>query len=130
MFRGGIISSLSIVPTYPLSTMAIKAKAGLPLGYGTWKTSFAGLAPSIAGVFVYRATYYAANQAVRSFVTQESSPTTKLLAGLGCTAVAGLASYPFDTMRSRAVTAGAADDILNDDVLTSSIHPSQTNLSP
>lgn len=115
VIRGGVISSLAIIPTYPLSTMAVTAKCGLPLRFGSYSTWYAGLVPSLAGIFAYRAAYYAADGAVRTVVTHNSSPMVKMVAGLSCGVVASLASYPFETLRMRAIIASVADDILEDD---------------
>jgi solute carrier family 25 (adenine nucleotide translocator) protein 4/5/6/31 len=59
---------------------------------------FNGFGVSVAGVILYRAFYFGLYDSVRCFVPQQHF-LGSFLTSMGITIVAGLATYPFDTIR-------------------------------
>jgi len=72
-------------------TMAVDGIAGL----------YRGFTISFVGIFVYRGLYFGLYDTVMPYLPKDVNLTIRFLVGYGATVLAGLASYPIDTIRRR-----------------------------
>lgn len=114
LMAGGCAGATGLVGVYPLdyarNAMAMDKTGKATMG-SVIKEKFAdggllglyqGFAPSVAGIFVYRAAYFGLHDVGKSvFPAARKNPAANLALAFTTDSLAGVIAYPFDTVRRR-----------------------------